>query len=454
MNIIVLGAGAFGTAIANELSVNTENNAVLFSRNKEKVDEINSHNTNKSCFPNKHLTKHLTATFDKKEIQSADVIFIALPSPVIVENLKNLKPYFSKSVLFVNLSKGLLDNGETIIDRVKAELNTENVVALKGPSFAVEVMEHADTLLTLGYSTKEQYEIINKIIIDTALHIDCTTDIRGVEVLSVLKNIYALVLGVVDAKYNSPNTRFMILTKAFSEVRVLLRALGGANDTLFLACGFGDLCLTSLNDLSRNRTLGLLIGKGFFNADYKSNSVILEGLKAVDLVHSFPLDHVMDNLPLLNKLHSFFGSNENVLSIEFDKLVDQKFKTVLTYGTFDLLHYGHLEILRRASLLGDKLIVGISTDEFNELKGKTCVLPYEKRKELLESLDYVDKVIPEDNWEQKVSDVKENDVDIFVMGSDWEGKFDELKTYCKVIYFPRTKGISTTKLKSILKEEE
>jgi hypothetical protein len=140
------------------------------------------------------------------------------------------------------------------------------------------------------------------------------------------------------------------LTKAFSEVRVLLRSLGGSGDTLFLACGFGDLCLTSLNDLSRNRTLGLLIGKGFFSADYKSNAVILEGLKAVDLVHSFPLDHVMDNLPLLNKLHSFFGSNENVLSIEFDKLVDKKFKTVLTYGTFDLFHYGHLEILRRAIL--------------------------------------------------------------------------------------------------------
>ena len=452
MNIIVLGAGAFGTAIANELSVNTENNIVLFSRNKEKVNEINSWNTNKSCFPNKHLTKHLTATFDKNEIKNSDVIFIALPSSVVVENLKKLKPYFSKRPLFVNLSKGLLDNGETIVDRLKVELNTENVVALKGPSFAVELMEHADTLLTLGYSTKEQYEIINKIIIDTALHIDCTTDIRGVEVLSVLKNIYALVLGVVDAKYNSPNTRFMILTKAFSEVRMLLRALGGANDTLFLACGFGDLCLTSLNDLSRNRTLGLLIGKGFFNSDYKSNSVILEGLKAVDLVHSFPLDHLMDNLPLLNKLHSFFGSNENVLSIEFDKLVDKKFKTVLTYGTFDLLHYGHLEILRRASLLGDKLIVGISTDEFNELKVKDCVLPYEKRKELLESLDYVDKVIPEDNWAQKVADIQENDVDIFVMGSDWEGKFDELKPYCKVIYFPRTKGISTTKLKLILKK--
>ena len=131
-------------------------------------------------------------------------------------------------------------------------------------------------------------------------------------------------------------------------------------------------------------------------------------------------------------------------------IIDGKFKTVLTYGTFDLLHYGHLEILRRASLLGDKLIVGVSTDKFNEIKGKTCVLPYQKRKELIESLDYVDEVIPENNWDQKVTDIQDNDIDIFVMGDDWEGKFDELKVFCEVIYLPRTKGISSTKLRSIL----
>ena len=131
-------------------------------------------------------------------------------------------------------------------------------------------------------------------------------------------------------------------------------------------------------------------------------------------------------------------------------IIDGKFKTVLTYGTFDLLHYGHLEILRRASLLGDKLIVGVSTDKFNEIKGKTCVLPYQKRKELIESLDYVDKVIPENNWDQKVTDIKGNNIDIFVIGDDWEGKFDELKDFCEVIYLPRTKGISSTKLRSIL----
>ena len=452
MNILVLGEGTFGTAIANELSVNTENKVVLFSRNQLKVDEINTNNTNKSCFPNKHLTKFLSATSDKNEIKNVDVIFIALPSSVIIENLNILKSYLKEDVLLVNLSKGLFSDGVTIVESIQMSIGIDNVVTLKGPSFAVEVMEHADTLFTLGYTTNTQYQIMNSIIKGTSLHLDCTTDIRGVEVLSVLKNIYALVLGVVDAKYNSPNTRFMILTKAFSEARILLRSLGGADDTLFLACGFGDLCMTSLNDLSRNRTLGLLIGKGFFSADYKSNSVILEGLNAVNLIHSLPLEHVMENLPLLNKLHDFFDSKKSMLSIDFDELVDRKFKTVLTYGTFDLLHYGHIEILKKASLLGNKLIVGVSTDEFNELKGKTCVLPYEKRKELLESLDYVDKVIPEDNWEQKTSDIKENDVDIFVMGSDWDGKFNELKEYCKVIYFPRTEGISTTKLKSILKD--
>jgi len=128
-------------------------------------------------------------------------------------------------------------------------------------------------------------------------------------------------LGVVDAKYNSPNTRFMILTKAFSEARILLKSVGGSEDTLFLACGFGDFCLTSLNDLSRNRTLGLLIGKGFFSADYKSNSVILEGLNAIEMFHDLMVDTDMsDKLPLFNKVYSFFHNNEKELEFKFDEI--------------------------------------------------------------------------------------------------------------------------------------
>lgn len=126
-------------------------------------------------------------------------------------------------------------------------------------------------------------------------------------------------------------------------------------------------------------------------------------------------------------------------------------KRVITYGTFDLLHYGHINLLRRAKELGDYLIVALSTDAFNwEQKGKKCYFDYEQRKQLLESVRYVDLVIPEESWEQKISDVKEFRVDTFVMGSDWEGKFDFLKPYCNVVYLPRTPEISSTQIKQDL----
>jgi len=122
-------------------------------------------------------------------------------------------------------------------------------------------------------------------------------------------------------------------------------------------------------------------------------------------------------------------------------------KIVITYGTYDLLHVGHINLLKRAKALGDYLIVGLSTDEFNRIKNKDCFLPYAQRKAVLETIRYVDEVIPEENWEQKVTDIKNKKVDIFVMGNDWEGKFDELKKYCEVVYLERTPNISTTCLK-------
>lgn len=125
-------------------------------------------------------------------------------------------------------------------------------------------------------------------------------------------------------------------------------------------------------------------------------------------------------------------------------------KKVITYGTFDLLHAGHINILRRAREFGDYLIVVLSTDEFNAVKNKKAYYSYEDRKLILEAIRYVDEVIPEYTWEQKVRDVVDNHVDVFVMGDDWKGKFDFLKEYCEVIYLPRTEGISTTKIKEDL----
>ena len=128
-------------------------------------------------------------------------------------------------------------------------------------------------------------------------------------------------------------------------------------------------------------------------------------------------------------------------------------KKIITYGTFDLLHYGHINLLKRAKQMGDYLIVCLSTDEFNKnSKNKECYFSYEIRKQLLESIRYVDLVIPENNWNQKIDDIKEFGIDTFVMGDDWKGKFDFLKEYCEVIYLPRTKEISTTKIKKDLEK--
>lgn len=126
-------------------------------------------------------------------------------------------------------------------------------------------------------------------------------------------------------------------------------------------------------------------------------------------------------------------------------------KRVITYGTFDLLHYGHINLLERAKKQGDYLVVALSTDEFNNTeKNKKCFFTFQERKRLLESIRYVDLVIEENTWEQKQQDVKEYHIDTFVMGDDWKGKFDFLKEYCEVVYLPRTPEISTTYIKDKL----
>lgn len=131
-------------------------------------------------------------------------------------------------------------------------------------------------------------------------------------------------------------------------------------------------------------------------------------------------------------------------------------RRVLTYGTYDLLHYGHIRLLKRAKELGDYLIVALSTDEFNATKGKKAYHDYETRKKMLEAIRYVDLVIPENNWEQKIDDIKEYKVDVTVMGGDWAGsdKFEYLKDYCELVYLDRTEGISTSKIKKDLGLQE
>lgn len=129
-----------------------------------------------------------------------------------------------------------------------------------------------------------------------------------------------------------------------------------------------------------------------------------------------------------------------------------KKKTIITYGTFDMFHIGHLNLLKKLSKKGNKLIVAVSTDEFNKQKGKKALIPYKQRKKIVEAIEFVDKVIPEKSWDQKIDDIKKYKADVFAIGEDWEGEFDFLEDYCKVDYIQRTKNVSSTKLKKSLQQ--
>lgn len=126
-------------------------------------------------------------------------------------------------------------------------------------------------------------------------------------------------------------------------------------------------------------------------------------------------------------------------------------KMVITYGTFDLFHIGHLNMLKQLKLLGDRLIVGVSTDEFNAVKGKRSIIPFRERIEIVRAISYVDKAIPESSWGQKRKDIKKYGINVFGIGTDWKGKFDDLRQYCEVVYLDRTTGISTTSLRNTLR---
>ena len=316
MNIYIIGSGTFGTAIANSLAKNLNNNVTLYSRSQKIVDDINNNNFNTNYFPNTKLNTKIKATNDPGRVSGHEFVFLAIPSSAIKECLNNFKYKISNEQIIINLSKGIFNNGQTITDYLASFFDNKNIVSLKGPSFAIEIMENAKTLLTLACAEKFLFEKISKLFLKTNIFLDYTNDIKGVEVLSVIKNIYALFMGVIDAKYNSHNTRFMFMTKVFSEIRMLNNNLGGNENTLFLSCGLGDVCLTSLNDLSRNRTLGLLIGKGFYESNSKDNTVVIEGLNSVKTIYNMIDQKLVSDFPILSKLHFYLNSNEKRFNID------------------------------------------------------------------------------------------------------------------------------------------
>ena len=279
--ICVVGAGAIGTALANALAHNSDLDVILYSIEEQVVESINQSQYNQKYFPNTKLTWRLKATGDVNILSENEFIFLAIPSSVILSFVLENQHLLRPEAVLINMAKGLSkDEYFTIGESIQAHVD-QKVATMKGPTFARDLIDKIPTAFTLGSAHEDLFPRFKAMMIGTNVYLDYSNDLRGVELLSTMKNIYAIATGILDAQFDSPNLRFMFLTKAFYEMRSILIHFGGAKKTIFKYCGFGDFGLTALNDLSRNRTLGLLIGKGFFSENI--SNMVLEGKNAVTI---------------------------------------------------------------------------------------------------------------------------------------------------------------------------
>lgn len=277
--ICVVGAGAIGTALANSLAHKPELDVVLYSIEKDVIESIIQKQFNHKYFPNTKLTWRLKASGDVGVLSENEIIFLAIPSSAVLDFVLKNESLIQEDAVLVNLAKGLSkDEYFTVAESLQANVS-QRVATLKGPTFARDLIDKIPTAFTLGSVHEDLFPRFKEMVKGTNIYLDFSTDLRGVEILSTMKNIYAISLGILDAQFDSPNLRFMFLTKAFNEMRSILIHFDGAKKTIFKYCGYGDFGLTALNDLSRNRTLGLLIGKGFFSTNI--SNMVLEGKNAV-----------------------------------------------------------------------------------------------------------------------------------------------------------------------------
>ncbi len=281
LRICFIGSGAISTSMGNVISRKDEFEVTLLSVEPEVAQSINDEHVNPKYFPNIQLHPSLSCTLNKNILREADIIFFGIPSNIVVSYAKENKGLFNPEALIVNLAKGFGPDHKTIPQGLGKIL--ENPIhSMKGPSFAREIINNLPTGFTVMAKRDKYFKVFEEIFRNTSIYLDYSTDVSGVELASILKNIYAIIIGIVDAHFDSPNLRSLIITKSINEMRFIITRFGGNVDTMFNYCGFGDFSLTALNDLSRNRTLGLLIGKGFFTSDI-SEKVVLEGKIAVNV---------------------------------------------------------------------------------------------------------------------------------------------------------------------------
>lgn len=479
----ILGTGTWGTALGKMLA-NTGHDVVMWSAIEKEIDDLSSTYIHPNL-PGMTIPQQIRFTKSIQEVcQDQDVLIFAVASVYVRSTASKAAAYIPDDQIIVDVGKGIeTDTLLTLSEVIKDELQKDGthqgiqLVALSGPTHAEEVALDMPTLIVSACTNLEVAEKIQDIFSNTCMRVYTNIDVKGVELCGALKNIIALASGISAGLGYGDNAKAALITRGMAEITRLGLAMGCVDQTFAGLSGMGDLIVTATSVHSRNNRAGYLIGQGKKPEEaVKEVGMVVEGINALPAAMKLSKQYGVE-LPIISAVDAVINHDadpaeavaalmqrekkteltKSAQEIHFESnLLKNTRKTgmkrVITYGTFDLLHYGHINLLKRARALGDYLIVVVSSDEFNwNEKHKKCYFTYEQRKHLLESIRYVDLVIPEENWEQKRSDMHEYHVDTFVMGDDWKGKFDFLKEEgVEVVYLPRTPEISTTQIKKNL----
>ena len=482
MKISIIGAGTWGIALARMLS-NSGHDVTVWSALANEIDELVRTRKQRNL-PNMEIPESINLT---KDIETAckqkDLLVFAVPSVYVRSTAILVSPFVFTGQIIVDVAKGIEPNTlMTMSEVVLSEIPQAKIVALSGPTHAEEVAQDLPTAIVSACDDLATAECVQDVFTNSVMRVYTNTDVKGVELCGAYKNIIALATGISAGLGYGDNTKAALITRGMAEIERLGLKMGCLKDTFSGLAGMGDLIVTATSKHSRNNLCGYLIGQGYTISDaVKQVGMVVEGINALPAAMMLAEKYKVE-MPIItavddiinhgvnpkDAVHQLMGRDSKtelpkpVLDLNFETAViknasqrgkgDQTMKRVITYGTFDLLHYGHINLLRRAKALGDYLIVVISSDEFNwNEKHKKCYFTYEQRKALVEAIRYVDLVIPEESWSQKRTDIHEYHIDTFVMGDDWKGKFDFLKEEgVKVVYLPRTPEISSSQIKKDL----
>lgn len=474
----VLGAGTWAIALARLLA-NSGHEVMVWSAVSSEIDELSA-NRKQRNLPGVIIPDSVRFTKDICELcQGKDIVIFAVPSIYVRTVAKVAAPHILQNQIIVDVAKGIEEGTlYTMTQVIRDEIHSvQYVVALSGPSHAEEVARDIPTTIVSACANMIIAEKVQDVFMNKVLRVYTNFDVEGVELCGAFKNIIALGAGIAAGLGYGDNTKAAIITRGMAEITRLGIAMGCSEQTFNGLAGIGDLIVTATSNHSRNNKCGYLIGKGKKVSEaIQEIGMVVEGINAIPAAIQLSKRYKIE-LPIISAVNDIINKEKEPKSVVDDLMLRERksecyslgfeqeiiqskrgasMKRVITYGTYDLLHYGHINLLRRAKALGDYLIVALSSDEFNyNMKHKKTYFTYDQRKQLLESVRYVDLVIPEDNWEQKVNDMHEYHIDTFVIGDDWEGKFDYLKDEgVNVVYLPRTPEISSSQMKKELHDSD